>query len=147
MRESGAVADWDDERGFGFVAPDDGGRRLFVHVSAFPRGQRPRLGDRLTFTRGEDERGRPRALEVHLDRPRTPTRGLRPALAGAVAFLALLALLSALGRCSGTRRPSSRSAPSSGPRSPSAVPPSWPSPRSTSAPDLHGSSPPRPPDG
>ncbi len=50
MRVEGVLSKWNDERGFGFIAPDRGGSEVFVHISAFPRnGQRPRSGERLSF--------------------------------------------------------------------------------------------------
>jgi cold shock CspA family protein len=33
MTETGTVKYWNDERGFGFVAPDQGGSNVFAHVS------------------------------------------------------------------------------------------------------------------
>lgn len=50
MRIEGKLKQWNDERGFGFIAPNGGGPEVFVHVSAFPRdGIRPRIGERLSF--------------------------------------------------------------------------------------------------
>lgn len=43
-RQQGVLVDWNDERGFGFITPSAGGSRVFVHVSGFPRGQRPVSG-------------------------------------------------------------------------------------------------------
>lgn len=67
MRCTGRLVEWNDSRGFGFVQPDAGGARVFVHISAWqPRPgpqQRPRLGMPLAFTLGM-EQGRPRALAV-----------------------------------------------------------------------------------
>ena len=37
MRYLGRVTDWNDTKGFGFVMPNGGGDRAFVHVKAFER--------------------------------------------------------------------------------------------------------------
>lgn len=67
MRCTGRLVEWNDSRGFGFVQPDAGGARVFVHISAWqPRPepqQRPRVGMPLAFNLGM-EQGRPRALAV-----------------------------------------------------------------------------------
>lgn len=56
MQCSGRLVEWDDVRGFGFVQPDDGGERLFVHISAFqprpPAQQRPACGWQLHYRIG-----------------------------------------------------------------------------------------------
>ena len=45
MRFEGTLAQWNDDRGFGFILPTEGGQTLFAHISAFPRdGQRLRGG-------------------------------------------------------------------------------------------------------
>lgn len=66
-RCTGRLVEWNDSRGFGFVQPDTGGARVFVHISAWqPRPepqQRPRVGMPLAFNLGM-EQGRPRALAV-----------------------------------------------------------------------------------
>ena len=65
MRLSGTLRSWNDDRGFGFIAPTDGGRELFVHVSAFPRtGSRPAVGERLTFKVEKNAAGKPHAVGV-----------------------------------------------------------------------------------
>ena len=101
-RHQGLLAEWDDERGFGFITPDGGGRRVFVHVSAFPRGQRPVLRDRVTYDLRTDERNRLRATAVQytVRRRSRPAgrRGLGVALAVVVLFFALLGVLVALDR-------------------------------------------------
>src|SRR5665811_2084882 len=90
MREQGTLADWNDDRGFGFIAPVAGGPRVFVHVSAFPRGQRPATNDLVTYGVGRDQRNRLSASDVLYVVPtrsvRTATRRLRVALATATLF-------------------------------------------------------------
>lgn len=94
-RQQGILGDWNDDRGFGFITPVNGGARVFVHVSAFPRGQRPALHDRVTYMAHVDERNRLRASDVlYLDRARsrrTGARGLPAALAITSVFAVLLA--------------------------------------------------------
>ena len=70
MRIEGTLAKWNDDRGFGFIAPAQGGPEIFVHVSVFPRdGQRPRVGERLSFEIEADHHGKKRATTlVCLDR-------------------------------------------------------------------------------
>ncbi|QXZ08939.1 cold shock and DUF1294 domain-containing protein [Comamonas sp. Y33R10-2] len=67
-RYSGALSQWNDERGFGWIDADGGGERLFVHISAFePRPsaeQRPKPGLRVEFAVGMDK-GKKRALKVN----------------------------------------------------------------------------------
>ncbi len=80
MRFDGRLAQWDDQRGFGFIEPAQGGDRIFVHVSAFAPGDRgpnnrPRVGDRVSFELALDSKGRKQARYVN--RPDTP--GLRGA--------------------------------------------------------------------
>ena len=93
-RQEGVLAEWNDDRGFGFITPVGGGSRVFVHVSAFPRGRRPVAGSEVTFAPVRDERNRARAAQVRYaaaapSRRRGP-RGKRLAFGTAVAFSALL---------------------------------------------------------
>jgi uncharacterized membrane protein YsdA (DUF1294 family)/cold shock CspA family protein len=100
-RAHGILDDWNDDRGFGFIRPAAGGARLFAHVSAFPRGQRPLAGCEVTYTESRDERGRPRAGAVaYVKAPASRARvrrGVRPALLVTALFFALLAGLVASG--------------------------------------------------
>jgi uncharacterized membrane protein YsdA (DUF1294 family)/cold shock CspA family protein len=65
MRDQGRLCNWDDNKGFGFVTPDKGGLRAFVHIRAFSyRHRRPRNGDVITYQLAWDPKGRPRAENV-----------------------------------------------------------------------------------
>ncbi|HEX6874025.1 MAG TPA: cold shock and DUF1294 domain-containing protein [Nocardioidaceae bacterium] len=93
-RQQGILADWNDDRGFGFITPAAGGSRVFVHVSAFPRGQRPVTGCEVTYAELRDERNRARASEVRylaaVPASRASASGLPLALATATLFFILL---------------------------------------------------------
>ena len=44
MRFDGKLKSWNDDRGFGFIEPLQGGQEIFVHIKSF----RPALDDRLS---------------------------------------------------------------------------------------------------
>ncbi|WP_374499427.1 cold shock domain-containing protein [Zoogloea sp.] len=65
VRIEGSLVKWNKERGFGFIAPDQGGPDVFVHAVAFPHdGIRPYVGERLSFEIGVDADGRKRARNL-----------------------------------------------------------------------------------
>lgn len=76
MRFEGTLQSWDDERGFGFIAADQGGDPVFVHITAFgPGGARPQPQQRLSFEVEPGPGGKKRARKVQLVRPRAGTAG------------------------------------------------------------------------
>lgn len=65
MRIDGTLTKWNDDRGFGFITPTQGGPEVFAHISAFPRGgQRPRLGELLSFEIGPGKDGKQQAKNI-----------------------------------------------------------------------------------
>lgn len=96
------MTDWNDDRGFGFIAPVAGGPRVFVHVSAFPRGRRPCANELVTYALARDERNRSCATDVlYVNAGRSwPTGAGDRAVpvAGATLFFTMLAGLIALGK-------------------------------------------------
>ena len=104
MRIEGTLTKWNDDRGFGFITPTQGGPEIFAHVSAFPRdGLRPRLGEHLTFETGTGKDGKKQAKNIlcptrPTERPyrlSEPTR--RPNKPGLLGRAIPLILLIALG--------------------------------------------------
>lgn len=65
MRFAGRITEWDDDKGFGFVVPNGGGTRTFVHISQFQRGsRRPVVGDLISYLPVVDGRGRSNAQQI-----------------------------------------------------------------------------------
>jgi cold shock protein len=60
MRLTGTVKFFNSARGYGFIAPDDGSKEVFVHATAVERAGLPMLneGDRVTFVLEDDRKGR-----------------------------------------------------------------------------------------
>jgi CspA family cold shock protein len=60
MPVKGTVKFFNHSRGFGFVAPEDGSKDVFLHVTALERSGVPAVneGDTITFDIEDDPRGR-----------------------------------------------------------------------------------------
>lgn len=59
---TGKVKFFNDEKGFGFITPDDGGKDLFVHISAVAAGSLSD-NDKVEYEVGEGRKG-PCAVDV-----------------------------------------------------------------------------------
>lgn len=64
---TGTVKFFNTTRGYGFIAPDDGSKDVFVHISAVERSGLDQLteGQKLTFEVEPNARG-PKAVNLRL---------------------------------------------------------------------------------
>lgn len=63
---TGTVKWFNPQKGFGFIQPDDGGKDIFLHISAIERSglDSPREGQKLSFELEDDRQGRTSAGSV-----------------------------------------------------------------------------------
>jgi CspA family cold shock protein len=67
MRQIGTVKFYNDQKGYGFITPDDGGKDVFVHVTAIENSSVGALaeGARISFDTEPDKRGKgPKAVNL-----------------------------------------------------------------------------------
>ena len=65
MRYQGKISGWKDDQGFGFVSPNGGGQKAFVHIKAFLKySSRPEDGDLITYEIAKDEKNRSYAKNI-----------------------------------------------------------------------------------
>ena len=58
----GILTEWNDERGYGFITPNGGGQKVFLHIkSLLPSARRPVAGEVFFYKLTADAKGRPRA--------------------------------------------------------------------------------------
>ena len=65
---TGTVKWFNSEKGYGFIAPDDGGKDVFVHISAVERAGMTGLADnqKISYELREGRDGRASASELKL---------------------------------------------------------------------------------
>jgi CspA family cold shock protein len=67
MRQIGTVKFYNSQKGYGFITPDDGGKDVFVHVTAVEQSSINALdeGMRISFETEPDKRGKgPKAVNL-----------------------------------------------------------------------------------
>jgi len=69
MSQQGTVKFFNADRGYGFIKPDDGGRDIFVHITAVERAGLASLaeGQRVAYEIEPDKKGKgPKAVDLHV---------------------------------------------------------------------------------
>jgi uncharacterized membrane protein YsdA (DUF1294 family)/cold shock CspA family protein len=78
MRTKGKITAWNDDKGFGFITPNTGGKQIFIHVKAFGnRNRRPEINQLVTYALSTDVKGRPCAIKATLAGDRLPEKAKR----------------------------------------------------------------------
>lgn len=75
MRFEGTITTWNDDRGFGFITPTQGGQEIFAHIKAFvSRSGRPQVNQLVTFEVELGPQGKKRAKNITPLRPVAASR-------------------------------------------------------------------------
>ena len=116
MRDQGRLVEWFDDKGYGFIQPNDASKdRVFLHIKDFMRqGPRPIVGCALEYTVLLDGDGRYRAQQVTylkasqtqkiLPKPKNVNvqqQKLKPMQIACVGYILALAVFTLLGMLSG----------------------------------------------
>jgi len=66
MPITGTVKFFNDSKGFGFIAPDDGGADAFVHITAVERAGMRTLSQnqKVSYDLEQDQRGKTKAVNL-----------------------------------------------------------------------------------
>jgi len=93
----GILITWKEDRGFGFIKPVDGGRDIFIHISAIKdASRRPITGDVMYYQVAKDNRGKYKAVNVQiegLDKNNNNTNDKTPGFSKKILIAATLGLL------------------------------------------------------
>jgi uncharacterized membrane protein YsdA (DUF1294 family)/cold shock CspA family protein len=79
LRFQGKLTNWNDDKGYGFVEPNDGGDRSFVHIKSFKQiSRRPVEGDLIIYEQVKEAKEKYKAVNISLVRDRKPHKNTAP---------------------------------------------------------------------
>ena len=63
--QNGIIINWNEEKGFGFIAPKSGGKTIFVHIHDYSKMHKsPFKGLEVQYSLSADQKGRKCAVKV-----------------------------------------------------------------------------------
>ena len=66
--EKGKLIKWIEEKGFGFIKPDNGSNEIFIHMSALKgMSRKPIVGDVINYQISIDDNGKTRAINASIE--------------------------------------------------------------------------------
>ena len=73
--QKGTLISWKDDRGFGFIEPENGAKKVFLHISSLKKhGRRPQEGDTIYYQLEFDRQNRLQATHAYIDGVQYRTR-------------------------------------------------------------------------
>ncbi len=65
---NGFLKTWKDDRGFGFIKPEDDSDEIFIHISAFEGStRRPHRGDTIFYQVEQSDDGKSKAVNARIE--------------------------------------------------------------------------------
>lgn len=94
--QKGVLKTWKDDRGFGFIEPDNGEKDVFVHISSLKgMSRRPARGDVIFYEVARDNGGKLKAVNARIDGVAYQEKTARPGKLWLWLLAAVLGLISA----------------------------------------------------
>lgn len=63
----GKLISWKDDKGFGFIQPEEGGKEIFLHISSLDSSRRPKSGDMIRYELAMGQRGKMQAVNARIE--------------------------------------------------------------------------------
>lgn len=93
--QSGTISTWNEEKGFGFISPQLGGRDIFAHITDYSkRHHSPFKGLEVHYFISTDQKGRKCAVEVRpLKRHKKSSREFKQKIFSSFSFIIVACML------------------------------------------------------